>query len=139
MTAIGSSDDDVSAAEAAATAELPGRGSLRYPHALDRLGCVACLSLLCDPVAGSAADAATSEVADAAMRGDREAVRAALARKADVNAAQADGSTALHWAVERDDLDMADAASEGGGARRRADQRRRDAARSSRRPTAARG
>jgi ankyrin repeat protein len=52
---------------------------------------------------------ATAEVADAAMRGDREAVRAALARKADVNRAQIDGSTALHWAVERDDLDMTDA------------------------------
>ena len=54
------------------------------------------------------AHAATTEVADAAKRGDREAVRAALARKADVNAAQIDGSTALHWAAERDDLDMAD-------------------------------
>jgi len=43
------------------------------------------------------AAAASSEVADAAMRGDREAVRAALARKADVNAAQVDGTTALHW------------------------------------------
>ena len=31
--------------------------------------------------------AATADVADAAMRGDREAVRAAIARKADVNAA----------------------------------------------------
>jgi uncharacterized protein len=51
---------------------------------------------------------ATTDVADAAKRGDREAVRAALARKADVNAAQIDGSTALHWAAERDDLDMAD-------------------------------
>jgi ankyrin repeat protein len=47
-------------------------------------------------------------VADAARRGDREAVRAAIARKADVNIAQVDGSTALHWAVERDDLEMAD-------------------------------
>jgi len=55
-----------------------------------------------------AAYAATSEVADAAMRGDREAVRAAVARKADVNVTQVDGSTALHWAVERDDLDLAD-------------------------------
>ncbi len=52
--------------------------------------------------------AATTDVADAAKRGDRDAVRAALARKADVNAAQIDGSTALHWAAERDDLDMAD-------------------------------
>jgi len=57
---------------------------------------------------GSAALGATSEVADAAMRGDREAVRAALARNADVNVTRVDGSTALHWAVERDDLDMAD-------------------------------
>src|SRR5437667_7986381 len=56
----------------------------------------------------SAAAAATSEIADAAMRGDREAVRAALARNADVNAAQVDGTTALHWAVERDDVDMAE-------------------------------
>jgi uncharacterized protein len=53
--------------------------------------------------------AGPTDVADAAKRGDREAVRAALARKADVNAAQVDGSTALHWAVERDDLAMADA------------------------------
>jgi len=55
-----------------------------------------------------AAYGATTDVADAAKRGDRDAVRAALARKADVNAAQIDGSTALHWAAERDDLDMAD-------------------------------
>jgi ankyrin repeat protein len=56
----------------------------------------------------TAAAAATSEVADAVMRGDREAVRAALARKADVNAAQVDGTTALHWAVERDDVELAE-------------------------------
>jgi ankyrin repeat protein len=56
----------------------------------------------------TAAAAASSEVADAAMRGDREAVRAALARKADVNAAQVDGTTALHWAAERDDVELAE-------------------------------
>lgn len=56
----------------------------------------------------STASAATSDVADAAMRRDRDAVRAALARKADVNAAQVDGTTALHWAVEHDDLEMTD-------------------------------
>src|SRR6185436_3848305 len=54
----------------------------------------------------TAAAAATPEVADAAMRGDREAVRTALARKADVNAAQVDGTTALHWAVEREDVEL---------------------------------
>jgi ankyrin repeat protein len=51
---------------------------------------------------------ATSDVADAAMRGDRDAVRAAVARKADVNAAQVDGTTALHWAAEQNDVEMAD-------------------------------
>jgi ankyrin repeat protein len=65
---------------------------------------ILCLLLL---LPGGAAGA-TAEVADAAMRGDRAAVRAALARKADVNAARVDGSTALHWAVEHDDLDLAD-------------------------------
>jgi len=49
-----------------------------------------------------------SDVADAAMKSDRAAVRALLQQKADVNAAQVDGATALHWAVYRDDLEMAD-------------------------------
>jgi ankyrin repeat protein len=53
--------------------------------------------------------AAASDVADAAMKGSKDAVRALLERKASVNAAQADGTTALHWAVRSDDLDMADA------------------------------
>ena len=66
--------------------------------------CVAVLLL-----GAHAAHAATAEVADAAMRGDRDAVRSALARRADVNLPQVDGSTALHWAVERDDLEMAEA------------------------------
>ncbi len=56
----------------------------------------------------STAYAGPTDVADAAKRGDRSAVRTALARKADVNAAHVDGSTALHWAVERDDAEMAD-------------------------------
>ena len=54
------------------------------------------------------ARAATSEVADAAMKGSRDAVRALLLRKADVNAPQIDGTTALHWAVRSDDLELAD-------------------------------
>ena len=48
--------------------------------------------------------AAGSDVADAVMRGDTAAVRALLAQKADVNATQADGATALHWAVYPEDL-----------------------------------
>jgi uncharacterized protein len=50
--------------------------------------------------------AATSPVADAAMKGDLRAVAALLAQRADVNAPQADGATALHWAVYRDDLPL---------------------------------
>ena len=66
-----------------------------------------------------------SDVADAVMRGDTAAVRALLAQKADVNATQADGATALHWAVYREDLAPADlliqagANVEGGQPRRR--------------------
>jgi ankyrin repeat protein len=48
----------------------------------------------------AAAPAATA-AAEAAMRDDAEGVAAALARGADVNAAQGDGMTALHWAAER--------------------------------------
>jgi len=45
-------------------------------------------------------------VADAAMRADAAAVRALLQQGADVNAAQGDGMTALHWAAEHGDADM---------------------------------
>ena len=55
----------------------------------------------------SAAAAPDSPVADAAMRGDRGSVRALLQQGADVNAAQGDGMTALHWAADRGDLEMA--------------------------------
>jgi ankyrin repeat protein len=48
-------------------------------------------------------------VADAAMNGDRAAVQTLLQQKADVNAVQADGATAIQWAAYRDDLEMADA------------------------------
>jgi len=43
--------------------------------------------------------AAGSEVADAAATGNRAAVRSLIQRKADVNAPQVDGTTALHWAA----------------------------------------
>jgi len=59
-------------------------------------------------VSASAAAAAKSQVADAAMKGDRAALRALLQQKADVNAPQVDGATALHWAVYRDDGEAAD-------------------------------
>jgi ankyrin repeat protein len=49
--------------------------------------------------------AAQSEVADAAMRGDAGALRGLLQKRVNVNAAQVDGTTALHWAVYRQDLE----------------------------------
>ena len=52
--------------------------------------------------------AAGSELADAAMKQNRDGVRALLKRKADVNAPQLDGTTALHWAVRFDDVETAD-------------------------------
>ena len=52
--------------------------------------------------------ASTSPIADAAMNGDMAAVRALLQQKADVNAAQPDGATAIQWAAYRDDQEMAD-------------------------------
>src|SRR5437016_9627102 len=52
--------------------------------------------------------AGRSDVADAAMKGDKATLRTLLQQKADVNALQVDGATALHWAVYRDDLEMTD-------------------------------
>ena len=52
-------------------------------------------------------NAAESPVADAAARGDRDAVKALLKNAADVNAAQGDGMTALHWAAMNGDLELA--------------------------------
>ena len=49
-----------------------------------------------------------SPVADAAMRGDKAAVRDLLKQGADVNGAQGDGMSALHWAAERGDAELAD-------------------------------
>ena len=54
-----------------------------------------------------AAGAGDLRLPDAAMRSDRAAVRSLLQQKADVNAAQADGMTALHWAVRQNDLETA--------------------------------
>lgn len=49
-----------------------------------------------------------SPVADAARDGDIERVRSLLREGADVNAAQGDGMSALHWAAERGDVGMVD-------------------------------
>lgn len=47
----------------------------------------------------------TPEVADAVRNRNTEALRALLSKRADVNAAEPDGTTALHWAAHWNDLE----------------------------------
>src|SRR5688572_12165717 len=53
------------------------------------------------------AAAGSAPVADAVMKRDKEAVRTLLKEGADVNAAQGDGMTALHWAARTGDAELA--------------------------------
>jgi ankyrin repeat protein len=50
----------------------------------------------------------TPAVVAAARDGDRAAVRRLVGQRADVNATEPDGTTALHWAVRANDVEMAD-------------------------------
>jgi uncharacterized protein len=58
---------------------------------------------------GATDNAPAATVADAAMKRDMTAVRTLVRQKADVNAAQPDGATAMHWAAYYDDVPLADA------------------------------
>jgi len=55
-----------------------------------------------------AAEVGRPPLIDAARNDDKAAIRALLQKKVDVNVADADGATALHWASYRDDLEAAD-------------------------------
>jgi len=68
-------------------------------------GALAALPLSSMIVAAGPMDAAA--VVDAAMSGNHDAVKALLKDGADVNTAQADGMTALHWAAQKGDVDLA--------------------------------
>ena len=72
-------------------------------HVRAHLGAVALPLLL----AYAGPGLAETPVADAAMRRDAVEVRRLLQGGADVNAAQADGATALHWAAYHGDASLA--------------------------------
>ncbi len=81
------------------SASHPARGQKRY--GLAALAVAVCLSAMVQAQSGS------SPVADAAQHSDREAVKRLLGEAADVNAAQGDGMTALHWAAMNGDVELA--------------------------------
>jgi len=59
-------------------------------------------------IAGVTRGAGPSDVADAAQKGDRAGVAKLIQQKANVNAPQVDGATALHWAIYKHDPEMVD-------------------------------
>ena len=71
------------------------------------LGPAVAIAAVCAAVGLSAQGTADLRLIDAATRGDREAVRALITQGVDVNAAQPDSTTALHWAARRDDVESA--------------------------------
>jgi len=70
-----------------------------------RVGFLACVAIFAFTT-GEAAE--RTPLIDAAKNADTAAVRSLLQKKTDVNAAEEDGTTALHWASYRDDVDSAD-------------------------------
>ncbi len=53
-------------------------------------------------------DAQDTRIVDATEARQKETVRSLIAQKVDVNVAQPDGTTALHWAARADDLETVD-------------------------------
>jgi ankyrin repeat protein len=70
---------------------------------VSRAAVVACAALLSMAAARGRVD---STIADAEMRGDTALVRSLIKQGADVNAAQGDGMTALHWAANHGDVEQ---------------------------------
>src|ERR1700733_12208401 len=55
-----------------------------------------------------AAESIHPSIVDVARNGDKVELKSLIQKKADVNAAEPDGATALHWASYRDDLESAE-------------------------------
>lgn len=82
--------------------KCPGRWRIVVPLFLASVLAVDRVTLASQGPGAAQADAG---VAREAKRRDANAVRALVRKHADVNAAEADGTTALHWAIRNDDLD----------------------------------
>ena len=78
---------------------------MKLQRAVVGAACIVGLSLLVAPVYPAAAAVEDSALLAAAKRGDHEAVGAFIAQGADVDEAQPDGTTALHWAAHRGDVE----------------------------------
>ena len=68
----------------------------------------------------SAAGASDIRVVNAVKAGDRSTLQKLTTQRADVNAAEPDGTTALHWTVRADDLDTTRLLVRGGSKRKAA-------------------
>jgi ankyrin repeat protein len=73
-----------------------------------RLPACAVLSLSLIAGLGLQGTAADVRLVNAVKNGDKAGVSTLLQQKIDVNASEADGTTALHWAARADDLETAD-------------------------------
>src|SRR5688572_18622789 len=63
----------------------------------------ACLVLAASLTLGAPAN---QPLIEAAKKSDAKAVRSLIAARADIHATELDGSTALHWAVQRDNSEI---------------------------------
>src|SRR5205823_6074322 len=88
------------------TNTTPAQGATRPQLKQLRRGAFCLILLFFMSLASSAA--VRSDVADAAARGDKAAVRSLIEQHADVNVPQPDGATALHWAAYRGDKELVD-------------------------------
>ena len=75
------------------------------PYKLMRFRLALTLALCATAFAATPAD---TRLAEAAKSGDRAAVIGLLEKHVDVNSPEIDGTTALHWAVHRDDVPLVD-------------------------------
>ena len=64
------------------------------------------VALMC--VSSLVAEGSDTRLIEAVRQGDRETLRLLLKEPVDVNVPQGDGTTALHWAAHRNDLEAAE-------------------------------